>query len=126
VISTSGQEPPSAETIRPSTRSRTRSSRWNRWAAISSSCFFASAAADSRPGPVRRRLAGFQKEWLDFLIRLAREAQDLGQLDPAPDPAQVGFELYAMLLAANSTFALQGNGAVFARAREAIGNRLAA
>ena len=52
VISSSGQEPPSDETKRPSLMSSTRSSRWKRCAAISISCRFASAAAARTAGPI--------------------------------------------------------------------------
>jgi AcrR family transcriptional regulator len=88
-------------------------------------CFFASAAADSPPGPVRERLAGFLSQWLAFLERLAREAQDAGELDPELDPKQLVFELNALLLAANSSFLLlQGRLRPFARARAGIEAKL--
>jgi BetI-type transcriptional repressor, C-terminal len=89
-------------------------------------CFFASAAADSKPGPVRERLAGLQREWVGFLTRLAREARKLGELDGEADPAQLAFELNAMLLGANTSFCLQGDRRAFDRARRGIEARLAA
>jgi AcrR family transcriptional regulator len=87
-------------------------------------CFFASAAADSQPGPARDRLAEFQAEWLGFLTGLAREARRTGELGADLDPDQVAFELNAMLLAANSAFCLHGDESAFARAREGIAGRL--
>ena len=89
-------------------------------------CFFAAAAADvgTRPGPVRDAIAAQQREWLAVLERLAREAEELGELDPAADPAQLAFELHALLVAANTSFILQGDPGVFDRARAAIRERL--
>ena len=56
-------------------------------------CFFSAAAADvgTRPGPVRDAIATQQREWLTVLERLAREAIELGELNPAADPAQLSF-----------------------------------
>jgi AcrR family transcriptional regulator len=89
-------------------------------------CFFAAAAAEfgTQPGPVRDAVAAQQRDWLALLERLAREAQELGELEPGADPAQRAFELNALLVAANSSFILQGNAAVFGRARDAIRERL--
>ncbi len=89
-------------------------------------CFFSAAAADigTRPGPVRDAIAAQQREWLALLERLAREAQERGELDPGTDPAQLAFELQALLVAANTSFILQGNTAAFERARGAIRNRV--
>jgi AcrR family transcriptional regulator len=89
-------------------------------------CFFSAAAAEvgTRPGPVRDSIASQQRDWLALLERLSAEAQELGELPPDTDPAQLAFELQALLAAANTSFILHGNGAVFAQAREAIRERL--
>src|SRR5215207_4541880 len=46
-------------------------------------CFFAAASAefDSRPGPVRDRIAEIMKEWLTTLRNAIVEAQEAGQMD---------------------------------------------
>ena len=82
-------------------------------------CFFAAAAAelDSRSGPVRERIAAFQREWMGTLERLASEARAAGELHRSADPKQIAFEVNAMLVAANGQFLLQGDAAVFDRAR---------
>jgi AcrR family transcriptional regulator len=82
-------------------------------------CFFAAAAAelDSRSGPVRERVAAFEREWMGTLERLATEARAAGELDRLADPKQIAFEVNAMLVAANGQFLLQGDAAVFDRAR---------
>ncbi len=91
-------------------------------------CFFAAAAAEvgTRPGPVRDQIAAQQRDWLALLERLAVEARDAGELDPDANPAQLAFELNAILVAANTSFILQGDEAVFDRAREAVGERIGA
>ena len=89
-------------------------------------CFFAAAAAefDSRPGPVRDRIAEIMKEWLATLRRAVAEAQDAGQLDPSVDPVQLAFEFNALELGANWAFQLYGDKQAFTRARDAILERL--
>ena len=89
-------------------------------------CFFAAAAAEfgTQPGPVRDAVAAQQRDWLALLARLAREAQELGELEPNADPVQLAFELNALLVAANTSFILQGDAGVFRRARGAIRARL--
>jgi AcrR family transcriptional regulator len=85
-------------------------------------CFFAAAAAelDSRSGPVRERIAAFQREWMGTLERLAAEARAAGELERSVDPKQIAFEVNAMLAAANAQFLLQGDAAVFDRARSGL------
>jgi AcrR family transcriptional regulator len=89
-------------------------------------CFFAVAAADvgTRPGPVRDAIAAQQRDWIELLERLARKAMDVGELDPGDDPAQLAFELNAVLVSTSTSFVLQGDPAVFGRARAAVRRRV--
>jgi AcrR family transcriptional regulator len=89
-------------------------------------CFFSAAAVDvgTRPGPVHDAILAQRLEWLALLERLADEATDLGELQPHPEPAQLAFELQALLVAANTSFILQGDSGVFERALVAIRERL--
>ena len=89
-------------------------------------CFFAAAAAefDSRPGPVRDRIAEIMKEWLSTLRDAIIEAQKAGQLKLDIDPTQLAFEFNSLELGANWAFQLYGDKSAFARAREAIHERL--
>jgi AcrR family transcriptional regulator len=89
-------------------------------------CFFSAAAVDvaSWPGPVRDAIADQRREWLAVLERLAQEAQELGELDPALEPQELAFELQALLAAANTTFVLEGDRSVFDRARRAVHRRV--
>lgn len=91
-------------------------------------CFFVAAASDvgTRPGPVRDLIAAQQRAWDDILERLAREAAERGELDPGADPAQLAFELHALMAAANNSFILQDDAGAFERARKAIRERLQA
>jgi AcrR family transcriptional regulator len=92
-------------------------------------CFFASAAAelDTRPGPVRERVALVVSGWLALLERLIGEARERGELSHSEEPAQLAFELDAFLLLANSQFLLSGGDpAPLGRARRAIERRLRA
>ena len=85
-------------------------------------CFFAAVAAefDSRPGPVRDRIAEIMKEWLASLRRAVADAQTAGELRSEADPTQMAFEFNALELGANWAFQLYGDKQAFARARAAI------
>ena len=54
-------------------------------------CFFASAAAelDTRPGPLRDRIAEVYDAWTGLLEENVRRAQELGELDASRDPDQL-------------------------------------
>jgi len=88
-------------------------------------CFFAVAAAEvgARPGRVRERIAQYQREWMQLLAGSVADAQAAGLLAGA-SPAQVAFELNALLVAANTAFILQGDRGALDRARAAIHARL--
>jgi len=91
-------------------------------------CFFfaASAEFDSRPGPVRDRVAEIMREWLEVLRRSVVEAQEAGQFDKKVDAAQLAFEINAMEIGANWALQLFGDKQAFARARDAVLERLRA
>jgi AcrR family transcriptional regulator len=89
-------------------------------------CFFAAVAAefDSRPGPVRDRIAEIMKEWLAALRDAIVEAQEAGHLNKEVDATQLAFEFNSLELGANWAFQLYGDPGAFKRAREAILERL--
>jgi AcrR family transcriptional regulator len=91
-------------------------------------CFFAAAQAelDTVPGPVREKLREAGRRWLDYLERQVRGAQELGDLDPAEDAAQLAFELDAMLKMGTAVFVLQDDAGALERARRGVTTRLAA
>lgn len=85
-------------------------------------CFFAAASAefDSRPGPVRDRIAEIMREWLARLVRGLQEAQAEGHLDPKAEPEQLAFEINSLEMGANWAFQLYGDRRAFQRARKAM------
>jgi len=89
-------------------------------------CFFAAVAAefDSRPGPVRDRIAAIMKEWLAMLRLTIAEAQETGHLARTADPEQMAFEFNALELGANWSMQLHGYSQAFTRARDAMLDRL--
>ena len=80
----------------------------------SGGCFWAATTAeyDDRPGPVRDAIAAAIDAWLGELERQAA----LGGLD---EPDRVAFELYALVMGANSRHRLSGDRRVFDLARRA-------
>jgi AcrR family transcriptional regulator len=81
----------------------------------SGGCFWAATSAeyDDRPGPVRDAIVVALDSWLGELERQARIAG-------SPDPGRFAFELYAMVMGANSRYRLSGDRTVFAYARATI------
>jgi AcrR family transcriptional regulator len=82
-------------------------------------CFWAATSAeyDDRPGPVRDAIAAALDSWLGELERQARIAG-------SPDPGRFAFELYAVVMGANSRYRLSGDRTVFAYARDTIARLL--
>src|SRR5262249_35165482 len=75
----------------------------------SGGCFWGAASAeyDDRPGPVRDAIAASLNGWLGELERQAASA-GLG------NPGRVAFELYALVMGANSRFRISGDRRAFA------------
>jgi AcrR family transcriptional regulator len=90
-------------------------------------CFFHTVKAefDSRPAtPVREVVAEDAREFLAFLTREVRKAQEAGDLDPSVEAEQIAFELDALGTAAHQHFQLTHDPAVFDRAERAITTRI--
>ncbi len=81
----------------------------------SGGCFWAATSAeyDDRPGPVRDAIAAALDTWLAELEHQARIA---GAADPAP----FAFELFAVVMGANSRYRLSGDRRVFDYARTIV------
>ena len=71
-------------------------------------CFFAAASHewDSRPGPVRDRIASMMGEWLLALEATIQDAQDSGELSTDLESNQLAFEINSLGLGANWAFQL--------------------
>jgi AcrR family transcriptional regulator len=91
-------------------------------------CFFVTASAEmgGRSGPVRDRVARYQREWGELLTQTAREAAAAADWPRGSDPDQLGFELGAILAGANLTAVLHDDNAIIERARDAIRGRIGA
>ena len=89
-------------------------------------CFFACASAElqARPGPVKERIAAFDRRWRAHFVDNLRIARDAGDLPADDDVDQVFFEIDAYLLYAHAAFAFRGDPAVLDRAAEAVRRRL--
>ena len=91
-------------------------------------CFFVATAAElgARPGRVHGRVAGYQREWRELLEQTAQEAGKAGELPAGTDPAQLAFELSAILAGTNIVAVLHDDDAVIDHARRAVTARLGA
>jgi hypothetical protein len=83
------------------------------------------AELGARGGRVHDRVAAYQREWRDLLEQTARHAGQAGELADGTDPAQLAFELSAMLAGANIVAVLHDDDSVIDRARRAVTTRLA-
>ena len=83
-------------------------------------CFWAATSAeyDDRPGPVREAIADAIDAWL-------RELERQAGLAGTTDPGRFAFEVYSIVMGANSRFRMGGDPAVFAYARDAVDRLLA-
>jgi AcrR family transcriptional regulator len=87
-------------------------------------CFFAGAVLEmsARPGPVHERVATFQRSFKAVIHQFADRAMELGQLPDDEDPDQLTFELFGVILAANT--ALVFDPAALDLARQVVRRRL--
>lgn len=86
----------------------------------SGGCFWAATSSeyDDRPGPVRDAIAAALDAWMG---ELARQADIAG----VEDPDRFAFELYAVVMGANSRYRMSGEERVFEHARRALDRLLA-
>jgi AcrR family transcriptional regulator len=89
-------------------------------------CFFAATALEmgTHPGPVRERVAAIQSGFTAQLRAFAATALEQHELPAREDPDRLAFELYAILLAADTKFVLNDDPAVLDLARQVIHQRL--
>ncbi len=84
-------------------RVRAMFDRWLEWEDapfLPGGCPFVAMASelDDRPGPIRERLVGYQRDWLQSLATAARIAVDEKHFRGDLDPDQFAFNLYAIIL----------------------------
>ncbi len=88
-------------------------------------CFFAAAALEmgSRPGPVRDRIAAFQRDLMGMTAGFVLAAQQHGDLLD-DDPMALAFEINGQFLAANAGFNLTDDPGVLDLASMILHRRL--
>ncbi len=91
-------------------------------------CFFATVSGEfkSRSGAIREKVAGYMRQWLDFIAHVAGGAQARGQLRADVDPENLAFEIHALLNGVNWEHQLFGDRNAFARGRALLRERLRA
>jgi AcrR family transcriptional regulator len=89
-------------------------------------CFFACASAEiqAKPGPVKERIAAFDRRWKARFVDQLRIAQHAGELPAEEDLEQLFFEIDAYLLYGHAAFAFRGDPAVLERSADAVRRRL--
>jgi len=89
-------------------------------------CFFANAGFEYnvRAGPVHDHLVHVLNEWMGLIERLATEAVQAGELDPATDPGQLAFEIDAAGVAMVYKSRLFDPEVAYSQSRAAVLNRL--
>lgn len=89
-------------------------------------CFFAHLLAefDAPSGPLHDEVVLDQRGWLEMLGSAIRTAQELGEIDPDTEPAQLAFELYAPMELANYLSTLHRDSSFVEKGREAVRSAL--
>ncbi len=89
-------------------------------------CFFYAVMAefDARQGPVHDAVVESLTVWMAYVEERVAEARTAGELTPGTDPAQLTFELVALLETANAHSLLNGDPTPYDRARSGIAARL--
>jgi AcrR family transcriptional regulator len=89
-------------------------------------CFFVATALEmgARPGPVKDRIAAIQSGFTARLRGFAATAVEQHELPAHEDPDRLAFELYAILLSADTNYVLHDDPAVLDLARQVIHRRL--
>jgi AcrR family transcriptional regulator len=89
-------------------------------------CFFVAAALEmgTRPGPVKERVAALQSEFVALVRGFAATALEQHELPAREDPDPLAFELYGIMLAADTNFVLHDDPKVLKLAGQIVRQRL--
>jgi AcrR family transcriptional regulator len=95
---------------------------WPRRDPLQGGCFFVAAASelDDRPGPLRDRLVGMQKDWLELIATTVRTAVLEGDLLESLEPEQFAHDLYGIMLGYHHASRLLSDPEAEHRARKAF------
>ena len=111
-------------------RVRSLFEHWLRWESASflpGGCPFVAMATelDDKPGPIRDRLVGYQRDWLQSLATAARIAMEEKHFRADLDPDQFAFSLYSIALSFHYYNRLLRDPAAESLARKAFETLLA-
>ena len=89
-------------------------------------CFFAGAVLEmgTRPGPVKDRVAAFQRGFTEVIRQFVVTAIEQRELPADEDPDALTFEINGVILAANANFVLAGDPAALDIARGIVRRRV--
>lgn len=101
---------------------------WFEHEMVHGGCFFAAAAfeLDDRPGPVRERVLGQQRDFLEFVATVVRTGVAEGHLRSDTDVEQFAHDLFGILLATQHYARFLQDSTAGARARRSLGALIAA
>lgn len=116
---------PSLQEPRGEPRIRSLFERWLAWGrdqTLPGGCVFVAAASelDDRPGPLRARLVGLQRDWIEVLSISFRKSMEAGLFQADADPEQFAQDLYGIMLAYHHHSRLMNDPQAEARARRAF------
>lgn len=116
---------PALKAPRGEPRVRALFDRWMDWEKADfqpGGCIFVATAneLDDRPGPLRDRLVGYQRDWLQAIATAARISVEEGHFGADVDVQQFAYDLYAIILAYHHFSRLMGDPAAEARARRSF------
>jgi hypothetical protein len=77
-----------------------------------------------RHGPVRDRVALYQRQWRELLAQTTSQAHGAHELAAGTDPDQLAFELGAILTGSDIAAVLHDDNTIIDRARQAVRARL--
>ena len=91
-------------------------------------CFFAAASFefDSRPGPVRDRIAVVMRSWLETLTRTVEDAKKAGHLRADLNSSRFAFEIKSLAIGAHSDYQLTDDRKAMGKARSILLDRIRA
>lgn len=100
---------------------------WERASFLPGGCPFVAMATelDDKPGPIRDRLVGYQRDWLQSLATAARIAMEERHFRDDLDPDQFAFSLYSIALSFHYYNRLLRDPAAESLARKAFETLLA-
>jgi AcrR family transcriptional regulator len=85
-------------------------------------CFFAAVGAEfaTHQGRVKERIVAFNVGWFTQLAAAVAQAQAAGELAESLEPAQVVFEVNALLLMGHQSYTMLGDPALLERSRRGL------